>query len=172
MNNVHENNKKIKINTVEYCKINYNKSLSELYSFYDEQRESIKNGDKYHLSGEFMQLGYALDFIDNVQKAFNITLDFDESIIPTFDQIINKIYELSVENNYSSETIISILKKATGFFSVVVWKNMGGGFISSSLGYGINVKGTNVFVYNRIGRRLKGDKSADLVSFYQEIKNL
>ena len=73
---------------------------------------------------------------------------------------------LVMNHAYLGATIVTILKAA---FTV---RAAGGGFIGSNIGYGVNINGTNAFVYNRIGRRLQGDASCDVTSFYEELKKL
>lgn len=162
----------LKISDVEACKIDYAKSVEELIAFYDEQKIKIAQGDKEYLNGEFMQLGFALDFIDFVQHVFNVTLDFEEGVVPAFESVLDALSQAFQQEKLNKEMFNDVLKKATGFFSVVIWKNIGGGFISSNLGYGVNIKGTNVFVYNRIGRRLQGDTASDMVSLYETLRKL
>lgn len=162
----------LKISDVEACKIDYARSVEELIAFYDEQEKKIAQGDKEYLNGEFMQLGYAIDFIGFVQHAFRVTLDFEEGVVPAFESVLDALSKGFQEKKLGAEMFNDVLKKATGFFSVVIWKNIGGGFISSNLGYGVNIKGTNAFIYNRIGRRLQGDTASDMVSLYETLKKL
>ena len=162
----------LKVGPVEPCKIDYNKSIEELSAYYDELAKKISGGQPELASSEFMQLGYALDFLDLVKRIFNINLDFEETAIPTLDQIIAALSQAILTKKIPPEAGSDIMKKATGYLSIVIWKNIGGGFISSNIGYGVNINGTNVFVYNRIGRRLQGDTSCDVISFYEELKKL
>lgn len=162
----------IKVSPAEPCKIDYSKSIDELTAYYDDLVQKIAGGQPELANGEFMQLGYALDFIAMVKKIFNIDLSFDESAIPTLDQIIAALSQAILTKKIPPEAGSDIMKKATGFLSVVIWKNIGGSFISSNIGYGVNINGTNAFVYNRIGRRLQGDSSCDVTSFYNELKKL
>ncbi|MBR5975815.1 MAG: hypothetical protein IK020_11610 [Clostridiales bacterium] len=161
----------LKVSPVEMCRIDYNRSMEELFSFYDEQNKKIKEGAKEYLTGEFMQLGYALDFIDFVKRIFNVTFDFDEAVIPYLDKVLGTLRGAIVEKKINREAAQDIAKKATGFFSVVVWKNLGGGFISSNIGYGVNVKGINAFVYGRIVRNLSGEPGADMAALYESLKD-
>ena len=162
----------VKVSPAEPCKIDYSKSIDELTAYYDDLAQKIAGGQPELASGEFMQLGYALDFLAMVKKIFNIDLSFDESQIPTLDQIIAALSQAILTKKIPPEAGSDIMKKATGFLSVVIWKNIGGSFISSNIGYGVNINGTNAFVYNRIGRRLQGDQSCDVTSFYNELKKL
>ena len=150
----------------------YNKSIMELEEFYDHEMEQVRNGNSKLLTGELMQLGYALDFITLVNNNLMTMLDFTDNSILLFENVLDRISQLITNGTIAKEDVTDIIKKATGFFSVLVWKNIGGGFINSNLGYGINVNNTNVFVFNRVGRRILGDKEADMISFYQDIKNL
>lgn len=165
-------NFEVKVSPAEPCKIDYSMSIDELTKYYDDLAKKISGGQPELANGEFMQLGYALDFLGLVKKIFNINLDFEEKSIPTLDQIIAALSQAILTKKIPPEAGSDIMKKATGYLSVVIWKNIGGGFISSNIGYGVNIKGTNAFVYNRIGRRLQGDASCDVTSFYEELKKL
>ena len=162
----------VKVGPVEACKIDYSKSVEELTAYYDDLAKKIAGGQPELANGEFMQLGYAIDFIFMVRKIFNMDLDFEESRIPTLDQIIAALSQAILTKKIPPEAGSDIMKKAAGYLSVVIWKNIGGSFISSNIGYGVNINGTNAFVYNRIGRRLQGDTSCDITSFYEELKKL
>lgn len=162
----------IKVSPAEPCKIDYSKSIEELTAYYDDLAKKIAGGQPELANGEFMQLGYALDFLGLVKHVFNIDLSFDETAIPTLDQIIAALSQAILTKKIPPEAGSDIMKKATGFLSVVIWKNIGGSFISSNIGYGVNINGTNAFVYNRIGRRLQGDETCDVTSFYNELKKL
>lgn len=165
-------NNTIQVSDVEPSVYDYNKTIAELEQFYDDLNNKIKNGDKSYLTGELMQLGYALDFVSFVKDNRGIEFGFKEEDIPVFENMLDSLSRAVMNKVFSQDDVTNIIKQATGFFSVMVWKNLGGGFINSNLGYGINVNGTNIFLYNRIGRRLYGDKNADMISFYQDIKKL
>ena len=81
----------LKVSNVEACKIDYTKSVEELTAFYDEQSKKIEQGDREYLNGEFMQLGYALDFIGFVQQVFRVTLDFEEGVVPAFESVLDAV---------------------------------------------------------------------------------
>jgi hypothetical protein len=162
----------VMVGPVEACKIDYSKSVEELTAYYDDLAKKIAGGQPELANGEFMQLGYALDFLDLVKRVFNMDLDFEETSIPKLDQIIAALSQAILTKKIPPEAGGDIMKKASGFLSVVIWRNIGGGFISSNIGYGVNINGTNALVYNRIGRRLQGDASCDVTSFYEELKKL
>ena len=130
----------VKVGPVEACKIDYSKSIEELTAYYDDLAKKIAGGQPELANGEFMQLGYALDFLDLVKRVFNMDLDFEETSIPKLDQIIAALSQAILTKKIPPEA---------------------GG-----------VNGTNAFVYNRIGRRLQGDASCDVTSFYEELKKL
>lgn len=161
----------MKVGPVEACKIDYSKSVEELTAYYDDLAKRIAGGQPELANGEFMQLGYALDFIDLVKRVFNMDLDFEETSIPKLDQIIAALSQAILTKKIPPEAGGDIMKKASGFLSVVIWRNIGGGFISSNIGYGVNINGTNAFVYNRIGRRLQGDASSDVTNFSKNLRS-
>lgn len=71
----------LKVSPAEPCKIDYSKSVEELTAYYDDLAKKIAGGQPELANGEFMQLGYAIDFIFMVKKIFNMDLDFKESRI-------------------------------------------------------------------------------------------
>lgn len=161
----------IQVGDVEESVIDYSKNLSELIAFFDDKAEKINSGEEKG-NIEIMLLGYAIDFIMWTKGATDIVLDFDEAVIPTFEAILDAIHRQYLEQAPTGEEFDSMMKKATGFLCVVIAKNISCGFISSNLGYGVNIKGNNVFVMNRIGRRLQSGKEAEVVSFYQMVKEI
>ena len=46
------------------------------------------------------------------------------------------------------------------------------GYFNSNLGIGISKNGNNVFVMNRVGRRLQGQEDSEIISFYEQMKSL
>ena len=56
----------VKVGPVEACKIDYSKSVEELTAYYDDLAKKIAGGQPELANGEFMQLGYALDFLKNL----------------------------------------------------------------------------------------------------------
>lgn len=162
----------IEVGDAEMCKIDYSKTVQELVAFYNETAKRISEGDKEYLNGEFMMLGYAIDFLEFAQQVVHISLDFEEGVVPAFDSILDALSKSFQKQPVADEIFNDIVKKATGFMCVVIWKNIGGGFINSNLGYGVQIKDTNAFIYNRIGRRLQGAENSDMVSLYATLKNL
>ena len=65
----------VKVGPVEACKIDYSKSVEELTAYYDDLAKKIAGGQPELANGEFMQLGYALDFLDLVKRVFNMKFD-------------------------------------------------------------------------------------------------
>lgn len=161
----------IEIGEVEETKIDYSKTTNDLISYFDEQSERIDRGER-GADIELMMLGYAIDFLVFAKKATNIVLDFEEEVIPTFDEILEALHKHFKENTPTREQFEDTIKQATGFLCVVIWKNIGGGFFNSNIGIGINIKGNNAFVMNRIGRRLQNGKEDDIVTFYDYLKKI
>ena len=156
----------INIISVEESKLDYSKSLEELTAFFDANA----NNPEYRC-GEFMMLGYAIDFVGLMGKIANVKLDLSEGSIAILDQLLIALSDGVKKGVFNQTAFEGQLKGATGLFSLIVWKNLGGSFINSNVGYGVSVNGTNAFVLNRVGRRLQGDATSDLVSLYVALKN-
>ena len=167
-----ENEFVLKVGEVEETIIDYSKTVDELIAYFDEQTEQINSGERKEGNIELVMLGYAIDFVFFTKNATNIILDFEEEVIPVFDRILEAIYKKYCSQAPSQEEFSDMVKKATGFLCVVIWKNIGGGIIGSNIGIGVNVKGTNAFVMNRIARRLQNGSEDDIISFYHSIKEL
>lgn len=164
-------NTNIEIGPIEETKINYTVSVQELIDFFDQEAEKIQKGEKAGTL-EFMMLGYAIDFLFWTKNATGIVLDFEEEVIPTFDAILEAIHKNFLEQAPTQEEFQDLLKKATGFLCVVICKHNNCGYFNSDLGIGIGKNEDNVFVMNRVGRRLQGQEDSEIISFYKQIKNL
>ena len=130
----------LKVSPAEPCKIDYSKSIEELTAYYDDLAKKIAGGQPELANGEFMQLGYALDFLDMVKRIFNIDLDFEETAIPTLDQIMAALSQAILTKKIPPEAGGDIMKKAAGYLSVVIWKNIGGGFKYGYTGPNLTLK--------------------------------
>lgn len=161
----------IEIGTIEKTKIDYNVSVQDLINFFDEEKKIILKGEKI-ATLEFMMLGYAIDFLFWTKNATGIVLDFEEEVIPTFDAILEAIHKKFLEKAPTQEEFQDLLKKATGFLCVVICKHSNCGYFNSNLGIGINKNENNVFVMNRVGRRLQGQEDSEIISFYEQMKRL
>lgn len=167
-----ENNFNIEIGEVQQTEIDYSKTIDELISYFDGEVEKINSGEIEQASMELVMLGYAIDFLFFAKEATDLVLDFEEAVIPTFDAILEAIHKNFCKQPPTEEDFNDILKQATGFLCVVMWKNLGCGYVSSNLGIGVNINDTNAFVMNRVGRRLQNGSEDDIISFYDYVKSL
>lgn len=161
----------IQIGPIEETKIDYTVSVQQLIDFFDEEAERIEKGEKAGTL-EFMMLGYAIDFLVWAKNATGIVLDFEEEVIPTFDAILKAIHKKFLEQAPTQEEFQDLLKKATGFLCVVICKHSNCGYFNSNLGIGISKNKNNIFVMNRVGRRLQGQEDSEIISFYEQMKSL
>lgn len=167
-----ENNFEIEVGEVQQIEIDYSKTPDELIAYFDGEIEKIQKGEREQGNFELVMLGYAIDFLFFVKEATDIVLDFEEAVIPTFDAVLDALYRNYCEQAPTREDFEDMVKKATGFLCVVIWKNLGCGYFGSNLGIGVQINGTNAFVMNRVGRRLQNGSEDDIVSFYNYLKTL
>ncbi len=151
---------------------NYQLSKEELSAWFDEQYELLQAGKKKGVTMEFAMLGHAMDFIDFAENATQIELDFEEESLGAFEAILEAIYQLFQRQKPSDEDFVDMVKRATGYFGAVILRNIGGNWIQSNIGMGIQIKGTNAFVYNRIARRLSNGREDEVLSFYEALKGI
>ncbi len=151
---------------------NYQLSKEELSVWFDEQYELLQEGKKQGVTMEFAMLGHAMDFIDFAERATQIELDFEEESLGAFEAILEAIYQLFQRQKPSDEDFVDMVKRATGYFGAVILKNIGGNWVQSNIGMGIQIKGTNAFVYNRIARRLSNGREDEVLSFYNALKGI
>lgn len=151
---------------------NYQLSKEELSAWFDEQYQLLQAGKKQGVTMEFAMLGHAMDFIDFAENATQIELDFEEESLGAFEAILEAIYQLFQRQKPSDEDFVDMVKRTTGYFGAVILKNIGGNWIQSNIGMGIQIKGTNAFVYNRIARRLSNGREDEVISFYEALKGI
>ncbi|MBQ9141463.1 MAG: hypothetical protein IJX63_06670 [Lachnospiraceae bacterium] len=150
----------------------YQLSKEELTAWFDEQYELLQAGKKQGVTMEFAMLGHAMDFVDFAKQATQIELDFEEESLGAFEAILEAIYELFGRRRPSNEEFVDMVKRATGYFGVMILKNIGGNWVQSNIGMGIQIKGTNAFVYNKIARRLSNGREDEVISFYEALKGI
>lgn len=119
---------------------------------------------------EYTMLGYALDYIDFVRNNMNITLDFGEENLADYCKTLEALQKSFAQNPPPADFFTNVLKSATGFFGIMVIKNLGGSWAQSNLGMTVIRNGTTAFVMNRVGRFLQGGED-DLKTFYEHLKN-
>lgn len=154
------------------CQIDYSLSEDGLADYFERQMDLVRNGQKELATVELMMLGYALDFIDFAKNAVHVDISFDEENLELFDAIMEAVHELMAKGGLSEKHFYDIVKNATAFFGVFILKNIGGSWVQTSLGTAVWVKGTNAFIYNRIGRRIQNGREDDMISFYNTLKNM
>lgn len=161
----------IQISEAEEAVIDYTKNLEELIAYFDEESINIQNG-KRSANIEFMMLGYGIDFIMFAKSVANVDLDFEEGAVPAFDAVLEALHKSFSNKAPTQEQFMDIAKKATGFLCMVIAKTMSCKFFSSNVGFGVEVKSNQVFVMNRIMRRLQNGQEDELISYYQYLKTL
>lgn len=163
-------NIEIQVSDPILCEVNYHLSAQELSEYFDLQYQLIQNGKRKPATMELAMLGYSLDFIDFAKRAAHAELDFSEKSLVIFEAILEAIYNMFSSERPSDEAFTDMVKKATGYLGVVILKNIGGNWVSSNIGMGISINGTNAFLYNRIARRLTNGREAEVISFYEAVK--
>lgn len=118
---------------------------------------------------EYTMLGYALDYIDFVKNNMNLTLDFGEEYLEDYCGSLEALQKGFAQNPPPADFFSNVLKSATGFFGIMVIKNLGGSWAQSNVGMAVIHNGSTAFVMNRVGRFLQGGED-DLKSFYGYLK--
>ncbi|MBQ4522014.1 MAG: hypothetical protein IJA10_03570 [Lachnospiraceae bacterium] len=154
------------------CEVDYHLSEQQLADYFDLQFQLIQEGKRPPATMELAMLGYALDFLGFAENAANTKIDFQEESLGVFEAILDAIYRMYADEAPSGEDFDDMVKKATGYFGVLILKNIGGNWIQSNIGMGMNIKGSNAFLYNRIARRLTNGREDEVISFYEALKNL
>ena len=162
----------IQVSELIPCEVDYTLSDNELSEYFDEQYRLIDEGKRQPATMELAMLGYALDFLDFAEKSANKKIDFTEGSLGVFDGILEALYKMFQQNAPSNEVFVDMVKRATGYFGVMILKNIGGNWVQSNLGMGISIKGTNAFIYNKIARRLTEGRKDEVISFYNALKSL
>lgn len=118
---------------------------------------------------EYTMLGYALDYIDFVKNNMNLTLDFGEEHLADYCGTLEALQKSFAQNPPPADFFNNVLKSATGFFGIMVIKNLGGSWAQSNAGMAVIHNGSTAFVMSRIGRFLQNGTD-DLKSFYGYLK--
>lgn len=153
-------------------KIDLNKSIKELREFVDNEKEMIKQGHKENATVELLALGYALDFIDFADDSADIKLDFKEDNVINLERFIDGLCQAIEKEPVPDKNLQILITQAACYFSFIILKNIGGNFIQSNLGLALSIEGNNAFVYNRIGRRFTKGRDAEIISFYEALKQI
>lgn len=147
----------------------YSLSPAELDKKLSEAMTRVRAGQALP-TNEHAMLGYALDYIDFVRNNMNVTLDFGEESLADFCKTLDALHKSFAQSPPPADFFNNIFKSATGFFGIMVIKNLGGSWAQSNLGMTVIHNGTTAFVMNRVGRFLQGGED-DLETFYEHLKN-
>lgn len=147
----------------------YSLTPAELDKKLSETMMKVKTGQA-PATHEYTMLGYALDYIDFVRNNMNVTLDFGEESLADYCKTLTELQKSFAQNHPPADFFNNVLKSATGFFGIMVIKNLGGNWAQSNLGMTVIHNSTNAFVMNRIGRFLQGGED-DLGTLYNHLKN-
>lgn len=153
------------------CEFDYSLSAEELDRCLSEQMELFKQGKRSVPTHEFSMLGYALDFIDFAKNRCNQEIDFDERCLPVFLGILNALHKMFTENPPPDEFFRTMVKQATGYFGIVIIKNIGGQWVNTNMGLGISIGGTAALIMNPIGRFLQTGEDT-VMAVYEHLKEV
>ncbi len=167
-----ENNVELQVSEPIINEVDYRLSAQELMEHFDTQYELFEAGKREQFTMEFAMLGHALDFIGFVERAMNTQLDFSEESLGIVESVLDALCDMFAKEKPSDEDFTDMAKKAAGYLGVVILKNIGGNWVQSNIGMGIQINGTNAFVYNRVARRLINGREDEVISFYESLKNL
>lgn len=146
----------------------YSLGPAELDKKLSERMAQVRRGEAA-ATHELTMLGYTLDLIDIAKNNMDITLDFNEESLPDYYKLLALLQDGFAQDPPTADEFNSYVKGATGFFGIMVIKNIGGNWATSNMGMTIIHNGQSAFVMNRIGRFLQGEKD-DLSVFYNYLK--
>ena len=149
----------------------YSLPPKELDKQLSERMSKVKSGE-VKPTHELSMLGYALDFIDFAQQTVNIEMNFDEENLADLCEILGAIKESFAQEPPTNEILASYVKAVTGFFGVMIIKNLGGNWVETSAGISVTVNGTTAFISNRIAGIFSGAGEDEnvLTEIYDRLK--
>lgn len=148
----------------------YSLSPTELDKKLSERMVLVRQGQAA-ATHELSMLGYALDFIDVVKRNIDVALTFEEESLEPFCTALSALRQSFVSDPPTGDDFNSYVKAATGFFGIMMIRNLGGCWAMSNLGMAIILDGTAVFVMNRVGRYLQGGDDGDnMAALYNSLK--
>lgn len=164
-------NKDINIEVSEpyICKIDYSLPKDKLDKYLNTQMNLISSGQGEAADYELMMLAYAFDFIYWAKDKCHVEIDFDEQNIGLLEAILEAVHKMSAEGRMTQQEFSGISKKAAAYLGVVIIKYLGGSWAESNIGCVVQINGTNIFVYNRVARRIVNGAEADIVAFYNAL---
>lgn len=147
----------------------YSLSPSELDKQLSEKMVQVRHGEA-KATHEFTMLGYALDFIDFAKNNMNIMINFDEENLVHYREILGSLQRSFAQDPPPGDFFNSFVKGATGFFGIMIIKNLGGNWAYSNIGMTVIHNGVSLFVMNRVGRFLQGGDGDDMEALYNYLK--
>ena len=118
---------------------------------------------------EYAMLGYALDFIDFARNNFDLEMNFDEENLARYCEILGAVRKSFSEEPPPADFFNGFVKGATGFFGIMVIKNLGGNWAQSNIGMTVIHNGTSAFVQNRVARYMQNGED-DMAALYNVLK--
>ena len=146
----------------------YTLTPAELDKQLSEKMALVRRGE-LQATHEFTMLGYALDFIDFAKNSVNVELNFDEDSLEPYCEILGEMQMSFAQEPPPADMMTGIIKGATGFFGVMVIKNLGGNWAQSNIGMAVIRNGTSAFIMNRVGRFLQSGED-DMSALYNYLK--
>ena len=149
----------------------YSLTPKELDKQLSERMEKVKSGE-IKPTHELSMLGYALDFIDFAQQTVNVEMNFEEDDLAALCEILGAIKESFTQQPPTNEIMASYIKAVTGFFGVMIIKNLKGNWVETSAGISVTVNGTTAFISNRISGIFSGADTDEntLIEIYDQLK--
>ena len=164
---------KITIQRLPASEIGYSKTIEELKVYCKERAERIKNGEKQLATLDFAMLAYGLDCVEWAKKSFQLDLDLGEGSLLQFQTILENTAQAIKKGALPKERLDSFLKMFTGFYGMLILRNIGGAWVQSSVGPAIEAAGRPVFVMNCIIKFLNtGTEGESCIGFYGKFKDL
>lgn len=146
----------------------YSLTPAELDKQLSEKMAKVRSGE-LKATHEFTMLGYALDFIDFVKSNVDVELGFGEDNLPQYCEILGEIQKSFAQDPPPGDLLNNVIKGATGFFGIMVIKNLGGNWAQSNIGMAVIHNGTSVFVMNRVARFMQSGED-DMGALYNSLK--
>ena len=159
---------KIEIGGIIDNTFDYTLSPSELDKQLSEKTEQAKRGE-IKATPEYAMLGYALDFIDFARNNFDLEMNFDEENLARYCEILGAVRKSFSEEPPPADFFNGFVKGATGFFGIMVIKNLGGNWAQSNIGMTVIHNGTSAFVQNRVARYMQNGED-DMAALYNVLK--
>ncbi len=151
--------------------VDYNKSLDDLADYCNQQYELISAGNEEAATFELLILANALSFINFSSEICNVGLSFEDKKITYLEKALDILCENAKEFQMEEEEFNNIVKLASCFLCCLIIKNIGGNFITTNIGVGVHVGTKDIVIYDKIVSRLLNGRDAEIITFYNNLKN-